>query len=89
MTAARMADRKEESQMASNRLILVVASGACLVVAILWNVALNWFALGFTGTSWHAAFSKGSLYPLFMLFMFLPSLLPLGLGVWLLYLGRK
>ncbi len=75
--------------MATSKLILIAAGLACIVAAIIWNVALNFFALGFTGTSLRAAFSSGSLYPLFMLLLSLPSLLPLGLGVWLLYLARK
>lgn len=55
----------------------------CIFAAIIWNVFLNWFALGFTGTSLKTAFGAGSLYWLFMLLVFLPSLVPFGIGGWL------
>ncbi len=44
---------------------------------------MNWFALGFTGTSLKTAFGAGSLYWLFMILIFLPSLAPFGIGIWL------
>lgn len=68
--------------MFGRRKFSIAAGAAFILAAIFWNVFLNWFALGFTGTSLRAAFGAGSLYWLFMLLIFLPSLVPFGIGVW-------
>ncbi len=69
--------------MFGNRKFSIAAGVAFILAAIFWNVFLNWFALGFTGTSLKEAFGAGSLYWAFMLLIFLPSLVPFGIGAWL------
>ncbi|MGI8642153.1 MAG: hypothetical protein ACR2MG_19660 [Pyrinomonadaceae bacterium] len=69
--------------MFGNRKFSIAAGIALILAAIFWNVFLNWFALGFTGTSLKAAFGAGSLYWAFMLLIFLTSLVPFAIGIWL------
>ncbi|MEJ7622939.1 MAG: hypothetical protein WKF34_02995 [Pyrinomonadaceae bacterium] len=69
--------------MSGNRKLSIAAGIAFILAAIFWNVVMNGFALGFTGTSLKTAFGPGSLYWAFMLLISLPSLLPFGVGIWL------
>ena len=69
--------------MFNNRIVSTTTGVAFIITAIFWNVFMNWFALGFTGTSLKTAFGAGSLYWLFMILIFLPSLVPFGTGSWL------
>ncbi|MDQ3063970.1 MAG: hypothetical protein M3R14_14085 [Acidobacteriota bacterium] len=69
--------------MFNNQKISIASGAAFILAAIFWNITLNWFALGATGTSLKTAFATGSLYWLFMLLIFLPSLAPFGIGIWL------
>ena len=75
--------------MFNNRIVSTTTGVVFIIMAILWNVFINWFVLGFTGTSLKTAFGAGSLYWLFMLLIFLPSLAPLGIGGWLILRRSK
>lgn len=69
--------------MFGNRKFSIAAGVAFTLAAIFWNVFLNWFALGFTGTSLKTAFGADSMYWAFMLLIFLTSLVPFAIGIWL------
>lgn len=69
--------------MFNNRIVSTTTGVVFIIIAIFWNVFMNWFVLAFTGTNLKTAFAADSLYWVFMLLIFLPSLAPFGIGIWL------